>query len=102
MIDRPLVTGSNTGTVIVPTGSASSIVAEAWVSVRTDGGGRVRVWFQRAADSDGPAPGAGTPWDTTYRNAARPWVAVPSGTEYLQYAVDANGPGALTVELKAK
>lgn len=102
MIDRALVAGSNTGTVIVPTGSASSIVEAAWVSVRTDGGGHVRVWFQKSAAADGSPPGAGQPWDVKYQNAERAWAPIPDGTEYLMYEVDAAGPGALAVELKAK
>lgn len=102
MIERELVAGVNTGTIVVPTGSASAIVARAWVDVRVAGGATVQVWFQRSADSDGPPSGAGPPWEATLRNAQRGYAEIPSGTEFLEYRIDARGPGGLTVELLAK
>lgn len=109
MIDRPLVKGTNTGTVIVPTGSSvSQIVSRAWVSVRCDGGGSVAVWFQKSKATMGSPPGAGSPWTNAdgspvaFQHAERPWREVPAGTEYLMYQVNANGPGALCVELLAQ
>lgn len=108
MIDRPLVHGRNVGTIICPVGSVSAIVAEAWLSIRCDGGGRASVWFQKAADTDGPPPGSGPAWlaaDGTgvpFKHAARLHGGVPDGTEFIQYVVDAGGDGALCVELRAK
>lgn len=108
MIDRPLVHGRNVGTIVCPTGSVSAIVAEAWLSIRCDGGGRAQVWFQRSADSDGPPPGAGAPWlaadgsGLPFKHATRLCGGVPDGTEYLMYVIDANGDGAICVELRAR
>ncbi len=108
MIDRPLVHGRNVGTIICPVGSASAIVAEAWLSIRCDGGGRALVWFQKAADTDSAPPGAGPAWSNSdgtgvaFKHAARLRGAIPDGTEYLMYMIDANGAGALCVELRAK
>jgi hypothetical protein len=100
--------GTWTGTIIVPTGSASSIVAAAWLSVRAAGGGTVQAWFQRSADQDGSPPGSGAPWQNddgspvAFRNANRIFTQIPDGTEYLEYRVTTNGPGALLVEMQAK
>lgn len=108
MIDRVLVHGRNVGTVICPVGSASAIVAQAWLSIRCDGGGRASVWFQHSADQDAPAPGSGGAWvnaDGTglvFKHAARLHGPIPDATEYLQYVIDANGDGALCVELQAR
>lgn len=100
--------GTYSGTIIVPTGSASSIVAAAWISVRATGGGTVQAWFQRSADQDGPAPGVAAPWQNadgspiTFRSAQRVFAQVPDGTEYVEYSVTTHGPGALLVEMAAK
>jgi hypothetical protein len=100
--------GTYAGTIIVPTGSASSIVAAAWLSVRAAGGGTVQAWFQRSADQDGAPPGAGAPWQNAdgspvaFKSANRIYIQVPDGTEYLEYAVTTNGAGAMLVELQAK
>lgn len=100
LIDRELHPGRNEGSIIVPTGTASGAqgIGDAYVSVRAAGGVRGYVWFQRSADSDGPAPGAGDPLEVSARSAARPWKRVPSGTEFLEYRLDCVGPGGLTVE----
>lgn len=105
MIERPFerFDGSRPGRIIVPVGTASAIVARAWLSVGADGGCRFQAWFQRSADSDAAPPGAGTPVDWTVRNAQRRWVEIPSGTEFVQYIVtDPRGPGAVTIEMQAK
>lgn len=108
MIDRQLYHGRNVGTIICPVGSASAIVAEAWLSIRCDNGGKAWVWFQRSADSDGPPPGAGPGWaapdgsQLAFKHAARLNGKIPDGTEYVMYVIDANGDGALCVELRAK
>lgn len=106
MIERQLVPGDNVGTIVCPVGSASGLVNAAWVSVRAAGGVHGNVWFQRSADSDGPAPGAAdppaNPFVVNAKSAARPWAALPSGTEYLEYQLHANGPGALLIELQPK
>lgn len=102
MIERPLVPGANVGTIVCPTGSASGVVARAWLSVRVAGGGRAQAWFQMSADSDGPAPGAGAPVDWTLQSAKRAWVEVPNGTEYIEFNIDAHGFGSLAIEMEAK
>ena len=108
MIDRPLVHGRNVGTIICPVGSISAVVAAAWLSIRCDGGGRAQVWFQKASDSDGAPVGSGPAWTSgdgspiPFKHAARLHGGVPDGTEFIQYVVDANGDGALCVELQAK
>ncbi len=108
MIDRPLVHGRNVGTIICPVGSASAIVAEAWLSIRCDGGGRALVGLQKAADTASAPPGAEPAWSNShgtgvaFKHAARLRGAIPDGTEYLMYMIDANGAGALCVELRAK
>jgi hypothetical protein len=102
MIERSLAPGRNVGTIICPTGDASAIVARAWISARVSGGGRVQLFFQRSADADVPPPGAGPPQDWTLKSAARRWTEVPSGTEYIEYDVDAQGPGCLAIELQAR
>lgn len=100
MIERQLVPGDNIGTIVCPVGTnTSALVKAAWVSVRCAGGVHGTVWFQRSADSDGPAPGAGTPFVVGAKSAARPWAAVPDGTEYLEYSLNASGPGSLLIEL---
>lgn len=109
MLERELpAAGTHTGTIIVPTGSASSIVAAAWLSVRAAGGGTIQAWFQHSADQDGPAPGAGAPWQNpdgspiAFRSANRIWTQIPDGTEYIEYIVTTLGAGALLVEMQAK
>lgn len=94
--------GHYVGTVICPTGSASSLVAKSWVSVRATGGGELHVFFQKSADTDGYAPGTGTPWEGPWKSAMRVWAEVPNGTEYMEYDITVNGPGALLVEMQAK
>lgn len=104
MIDREIPPGpTRTGRIICPVGSASRIVRQAWFSASFDNGARVEAWFQKAAPgSDGPAPGAGTPLDWTLRNAERPCVEVPNGTEFIQYRVsNIEGAGVICVELLA-
>lgn len=102
MIERPLVQGLNEGRIICPTGSASGIVAQSWISVSCTGGGRVQVWFQKGARSDNPAPGTGAPVDWTIWNAERPWAGVPDGTEFIDYRITADGPGSLLIEQKPR
>lgn len=106
MIDRAFdpFTGVKTGRIIIPVGSASSIVAKAWFSCSFDGGVRVEAWFQdAAAGSDAGAPGTRAPIDWTLRNAERAAIEIPSGTEFVQYRLsNAEGAGAILVELQAK
>lgn len=102
MIERALSKGLNEGRMVCPTGSASSLVEASWVSVSLAGGGRVQLWFQKGARSSAAPPGAGAPVDWTIWNAERPWVAVPSGTEFLEYRITANGAGSLLVEQKPR
>lgn len=103
MIDRPLVKGTQTGRIICPTGTASGIVAAAWVSVTITGGGRVELWCQRGARSQAAPPGtANGTADWTIWNAERPFMAIPSGTEFIDYRITANGPGAILIEQKPK
>lgn len=102
MIERALAQGLSEGRIVCPTGSASSLVDQSWVSVSLAGGGRVQIWFQKGARSDAAPPGAGNPVDWTIFNAERPWVAVPSGTEYIEYRISADGPGSLLIEQKPK
>jgi hypothetical protein len=105
MIEREFpAAGRYLGTVICPTGGmpTSAIVKNAWVSVRATGGGVANVWFQRSADSDGPAPGAGPAWTgQTFKSATRVHTNLPAGTEWIEYDVTVNGPGALVLELQA-
>jgi hypothetical protein len=102
MIERRLVKGSNVGRVGCPVGSVSELVAAAWVSVTVQGGASGRIAFQRSAESDAAPPGAGPLFDFTARNAARPWKSIPSGTEYIEYWIDAKGDGSLLIEMKPK
>jgi hypothetical protein len=102
MIERRLVKGSNVGRVACPTGSASELVAASWVSVSIQGGASGRVLFQRSADTDAAPPGTGEPFDFVARNAARPWKPIPSGTEFIEYFIDAKGEGSLLIEQKPK
>lgn len=103
MIERQLVKGLNEGRIVCPTGTASGLVSEAWISVSLAGGGRVQLWCQRAARSDGPPPGTNKGMaDWTILNAERPYMAVPSGTEFVEYKISANGPGSLLIEQRPK
>ncbi len=106
MIDRPFeqFTGSRSGRIVCPIGSASAIVARAWLNVSADGGVRVQAWFQKSAPgSDATAPGTGAPIDWTLKNAERGVVEIPSGTEFIQYTItDPEGPGTVAVELQAR
>lgn len=102
MIERPLVKGLNEGRIVCPTGSASSLVSDSWASVSCTGGARVQLWFQKGARSDNAAPGAGKPVDWTIWNAERPWAVVPSGTEFIEYRITADGPGSLLIEQKPR
>lgn len=107
MIDRPLAKGVNAGTIVCPTGSVSQVVARAWVSLRCDGGGTAQFWFQKSANSSAAAPGSGPAWTNSdgspwsFLHAARPWHEVPDTTEFIQYVVTANGPGAISIEMLA-
>lgn len=102
MIERPLSKGLNAGRVVCPTGTASSLVARSWVSVSVEFGARVQLWFQKGARSDGPPPGAGPAVDWTLLNAERPYAEIPSGTEYIEYRITADGPGSLLIEQKPR
>lgn len=93
--------GTYTGRVICPTGTSSAIVSRSWVSVSSDGGGTLAVYFQKASDSDGNPVGTANPWTGPYRNANRVWAEIPSGTDYLWYQITTGGPGALAVEQMA-
>lgn len=103
MIERALIQGLNVGRIVCPTGSASGLVSQAWASVSCQGGARVQLWCQRGARSDGPPPGvAKGVVDWTLLNAERPYMEIPSGTEYLEYRITADGPGSLLVEQRPK
>lgn len=104
MIERALAKGLNEGRLVCPTGSASRLVGQSWVSVSLTGGGRVQMWCQRGARSDGAPPGSpGGVIDWTILNAERPWLAVPSGTEFIEYRITSNGgPGSLLIEQQPK
>lgn len=103
MIERQLVQGLNVGRVVCPTGTASGLVAQSWASVSCQGGARVQLWCQRGARTDGPPPGtAGGVADWTLLNAERPYMEIPSGTEYLEYRITADGPGSLLIEQRPK
>lgn len=103
MIERALTAGLNVGRVVCPTGSASGLVAQAWVSVSCQGGARVQLWCQRGARTDGPPPGTpGGVADWTLLNAERPYMEIPSGTEYLEYRITADGAGSLLIEQRPK
>lgn len=103
MIERALTAGLNVGRVVCPTGSASGLVSHAWVSVSCQGGARVQLWCQRGARTDGPPPGTpGGVADWTLLNAERPYMEIPSGTEYLEYRITADGAGSLLIEQRPK
>lgn len=102
MIERALVKGLNEGRIVCPTGSASSLVIQSWVSTSMAGGGRVQLWFQKGARSNAAPPGTGAPIDWTIWNAERPWIEVPSGTEFVEYRITAQGIGSLLIEQKPR
>lgn len=105
MIDRELIKGTNDGSVPCCTGDSSSIVARSWVSVRVKGGGKASLAFQKSAapeNADGWPPGTRTIWDFDLHNGRREFVEIPSGTEFIDYVIEANGAGFLCVEMQAK
>lgn len=102
MLERPLIAGGNRGTIVCPVGKASGLVAWAWVSVRAQGGVTGTVWFQTSADSDGPPPGAGAPFQVAAKHARRAAVQIPDGTDFLEWDLSAAGPGSLLIELAPK
>lgn len=102
MIERALKAGLNEGRIVCPTGTASALVAQSWISVSLVGGGRVQFWFQKGARSAAAAPGTGAPVDWTIWNAERPWTAIPSGTEFVEYRITGQGVGSLLIEQKPR
>lgn len=98
-----LVKGDNYLRLPAMVGSASELYGRAWVSVSGEGGGHLKVCFQKDAASDGPAPGAGPIWQGIYRNASRVWHPLPSGTEYLECWISVKGDdGFVAVEFEPK
>lgn len=101
MPERAVPAGSSGHRIVCPTGSASSVVARAWLSASFDGNANVEVWAQK---SGGAAPaGAGNDaaahrsW--VIRPGDRPWVELPSGTEFVTvHVTGATGPGSLAIE----
>lgn len=102
MIDRPIPAGRSEGRIIAPTGAASGIVNRAWISFTFEKGGRVEFWAQKHTVTDGPAVGAGLAGDITLKAGERIHRQLPSGTEYVAYRINANGPGAILIEQEAK
>lgn len=91
IIREPIVKGLNYFRLPAMVGSASQLYSRAWVSVSGEGGGHLRVAFQKSANSDGPPPGAGPIWEQGFQNAARPWKEIPSGTEFVECWVTMHG-----------
>lgn len=102
MIERTIVKGDNYFRIICPVGAASAIVGRAWVSLVAAGGFSATVAFQYSADTDNAAPGTRPVWETSGQNARRQWQEIPSGTEYIEVWVKANGDGSCLVECEPK
>lgn len=106
IIDReiPHSPAGASGRIICPVGSASELVKRAWLSASFDGGANLEVWFQDSrAGSDAGAPGTRPGVNWPIQNAERPWIEIPSGTEFVQYrCTRMEGPGVLCVELENK
>lgn len=102
VIERVLNKGSNYHRIICPVGAVSAIIGRAWVSISVQEGANFTVAFQKAADTDGAAPGTRPVWNGTLKNAHRAWAEIPSGTEFIEVWVDADGAGVVAVELESK
>lgn len=106
MIERGFGTGSSQHRIVCPTGAASQLVSQSWLSVSIAGDGRVQVWAQKADPGDQFPAGAGTPAqaerDWTLHGGDRAWVELPSGTEMVTvHVTGASGPGSILIEQKA-
>lgn len=104
IIERELKQGENYLRIPCMVGSASGLYGRAWVSVTGEGGGDMKVAFQKNAPNDGPPPGAGPLWGPgIFRNASRVFKEIPSGTEFLEVWVTLRGrSGAVAVEMEPK
>lgn len=102
MIEREIVKGDNYFRIICPVGKVSEIVGRAWVSITAAGGFESSVAFQYSADTNDAAPGTAPVWHSGGPNAMRRWAEIPSGTEYIEVWVKANGGGSVLVECQPK
>lgn len=102
IIRDKLVAGENYGRIVCPVGKGTSdLFGRAWVSMTARNGGNAKyVLFQRDGVGDTAPPGAGPAWGGGFSNADRVWKQVPSGTEFIEYLIVANGPGEISVELE--
>lgn len=104
MIERPFPTGDSAHRIIAPTGAASQLVSQAWLSVSVSGTARVQVWCQKYGNPN-PTGAAGADKaerDWTLRSGDRAWVELPSGTEMVTvHVTGSTGPGSILIEQKA-
>lgn len=101
MPERAVPAGNSGHRIVCPTGSASAVVARAWLSASFDGSAVVEVWAQKsgAAGPVGSANDAAAHRVWNVRPGDRPWLELPSGTEFVTaHVTNATGPGSIAIE----
>jgi hypothetical protein len=101
MIERAFGPGDSGMRIVCPTGSASALVAESWLSVSVDGSAAVTVWPQRGGQQGPEGTAVASQW--SLRPGNRVWCALPSGTEFVTVHVSGStGPGSVLIEQRPK
>lgn len=101
MIDRPFGNGDSRMRIVCPTGAASALVAESWLSASVDGNAKVTVWPQRGGQQDAIGTAPASEWNL--RPGLRTWCALPSGTEFVTVHISGStGPGSVLIEQRPK
>ncbi|RZT87434.1 D-alanyl-D-alanine carboxypeptidase-like protein [Pseudonocardia sediminis] len=98
--NTPLAAGRNDFRLIVPTGSASQLIARSWVSI-VGNGANVTGTIYAQSDTGGLK---NFPVSASFANghSQRWWTELPSGTTQIGIVLDAPRGGTLALEAKAK